>query len=346
MRRPEAQPAILPRDRHGATRAVAYFMLTGCVFVTVLTTVIPGYGGPTAGTVAATYVTGAVLGVLGWTCLRSPDRLPNWFWVAVPILSITGIGLLDFLTKDAGVGGQLFFLWPALYAATFLRPRLIFLVLGCVFVTDFLLVYSLRGFGQAIWDTSSVVTGISLASVIIWTLRRRVETLLSKLEAQALSDTLTGLANRRAFDEAIERALAQAKRSSTPLALITLDVDNFKRINDNHGHAAGDEALLAVARSLQAVIRESDLAARLGGDEFVALLSDCDSADAARVAWLLTEALPRHWTAESEPTTLSIGVASYPADASTTADLIAASDGALYAAKGRGRNQVVVASDG
>lgn len=319
-------------------------MLTGSVFIITLNALIPDFGGYTVTSTVRTYITGIALGILGWVCLRRPDRLPDAFWVAVPVLAIALIGIMDYLSADAGVGGQLFFLWPALYAATFLRIRVVVFVLSLIFVTDFALVLSIRDLAQAIWDTTSIVIGVSLASVIIWTLRKRVDKLLMVLESQALTDTLTGLANRRAFDRDIDHAIAHARRTSEPMCLLTLDVDNFKSINDTWGHAVGDEALLSIADALSSVTREADVVARLGGDEFVALLTDCDARNAARVADAFREAVPKLWRPNCPPATVSIGIAGLPIHADTRERLISASDRALYEAKARGRNQAVVAT--
>jgi diguanylate cyclase (GGDEF)-like protein len=344
MRR-SGQPAILPRDRPGATRAVAYFMLAAFALIIGLSIAVPSYRGPTPTTAAITYATGVGLGILGLVCLLRPDSLPEGFWVGVPVLAIAVIGTLNYLTRDAGVSAQLFFLWPALYAATFLRHRLVVGVLLGAFATDFVLVRLIVGLTQAFRDTASLVVAVSLASIIIVLLRSRVATLLAVLEDQAQSDTLTGLANRRAFEVGLDRAVAHAERTGEPLALLTIDLDHFKRINDGHGHLVGDEALIMVAVALSDATRGADLAARLGGDEFVVLLPDCTAADAAIIAGKMQASLRTRWPASRKPLTLSIGAAAIPDDARTAEQLLVASDAALYEAKARGRDRIALASD-
>jgi diguanylate cyclase (GGDEF)-like protein len=338
------QPAILPRDRHAASRAASYFMLVGSVFILVMSILMPGYNGPNLFTAIATYGTGVVLGSLGLVCRCWPEVLPDAFWIAVPVGCIAMIGGLDYVTSDVSAGGHLFFLWPTLYAATFLRRRLVCMVLGCAFVTDFALSCSLTTLAQATYDIVCLVIAVSLASIIIGTLRTRVGALLGELESQALQDTLTGLANRRAFDRDIVQAIALAERTGKPLSLLNLDVDNFKSINDKWGHTAGDQALLALARALRKATRESDIAARLGGDEFVVLLTDCDSEGSLIAARELQKALKETWDLPGEPATLSIGAATLPDDATTLETLMAEADAAMYSAKAGGRNQVVSAS--
>ncbi len=332
------RPAIQPRDRHAATRTVAYFMMAGAAFVAVLSAVVPGYGGDGAVAKGATYLAGVLLAAGGWICWRHPDRLPDAFWAAVPTGAVALIGGLNLITSDASAGAQLFFLWPVFYAATFLRRGVLYTVLACVLVAEAVLVYALESPAEATVDLAGLMTALTMASVIIVTLRRRLDDLLDSLETQALEDQLTGLANRRAFDRDVAQAVARARRTREPLSLLTVDVDHFKSVNDTRGHAGGDLALKAVATALRAAARESDVLARIGGDEFVALLINCDAHGAHRVAVQLQAAL-------RDDLTLSIGAATMPQDADGVESLSIASDAALYDAKLGGRDRIVSASD-
>ena len=162
-----------------------------------------------------------------------------------------------------------------------------------------------------------------------------------ELEHLAQHDPLTGLANRRKFQERLDHALAQARRMPQTVSVLFIDLDRFKPINDVHGHEVGDVVLQTVARRLQGVLREVDTVARIGGDEFVALLG-------APAAQEQLEAIARKLLAlVSEPMVVnqlqlelgcSIGIASYPDHASTATDLLAAADHAMYQAKTAGRN--------
>jgi diguanylate cyclase (GGDEF)-like protein len=116
---------------------------------------------------------------------------------------------------------------------------------------------------------------------------------MAALEARADIDPLTELPNRRAFERELARSLAYLKRHGTDAALLYLDLDEFKRVNDQHGHVAGDEMLRAVARVLARHVRESDIVARIGGDEFALLLWNCDQADATAKALALETAIGR-----------------------------------------------------
>jgi diguanylate cyclase (GGDEF)-like protein len=159
----------------------------------------------------------------------------------------------------------------------------------------------------------------------------------------ATVDALTGLLNRRAFLDLIERERARSDRHAYPLSVLLLDVDHFKRVNDTRGHAAGDAVLQGVARVLEKVARRSDVVARWGGEEFVVALPQTSEAGARIAAERARRALAEaiHPVPGGEPlrVTASIGVAS--ADAPWKVDLLVASaDEAMYAAKARGRNRV------
>lgn len=181
--------------------------------------------------------------------------------------------------------------------------------------------------------------------------RARVKTHLT-LKAQedflrslVFVDGLTGVANRRRFDEALLSEWRQCRRAGTPLALLMIDIDHFKRYNDHYGHPTGDACLQQVAAVLKAAMqRASDLVARYGGEEFVCLLPGCDQAPALAKAQALQAALAAQGIAhEASPTaawvTLSIGVAvAQPQAGGSPAALVAAADAALYSAKHRGRN--------
>ncbi len=165
---------------------------------------------------------------------------------------------------------------------------------------------------------------------------------LEELARLAREDALTRLPNRRAFDEALARELARADRSGAPLAVIALDVDHFKRVNDAHGHSAGDAVLAAVAARAASALRAGDLLARLGGEEFGVLLPGADLASAAEVAERIRAAVGGAPIAAGERTlivTVSLGCAARaPGEAGPS--LVARADARLYAAKAAGRDRV------
>ena len=167
------------------------------------------------------------------------------------------------------------------------------------------------------------------------------------LEALALRDPLTGLANRRLLDDRIEMALARARRYKSAMALLYLDLDGFKEINDTLGHRAGDVLLTMVAGRLVATVREEDTVARLGGDEFIiALWSVRNSDETATVAARVIEAVAQPYGIEGHTVRISTsaGVAIYPAHGLDAEALLKNADLALYEAKHAGRNAYRIAS--
>jgi diguanylate cyclase (GGDEF)-like protein len=165
----------------------------------------------------------------------------------------------------------------------------------------------------------------------------------SIVERQALVDGLTGLANRRHFEDTLALELARTKRFGTPLAVILADLDDFKAVNDTHGHAAGDIVLREFAMVIQETLREVDLAGRWGGEEFAILLPGTDVRGGAQLAERLRAAIHSRATrlpdGASVAITASLGVSSYPA-AGTAEELFDAADRALYRAKSRGKDRV------
>jgi diguanylate cyclase (GGDEF)-like protein len=158
-------------------------------------------------------------------------------------------------------------------------------------------------------------------------------------------DELTGLATPRLLRERLANEVARSKRSGEPFAVLFVDLDNFKQINDRHGHEAANRLLKRAAEELLATVRATDLAARYGGDEFVVLLvrTGADGARAvAEKARARVEALGRRLGYPAELVTASIGVAGYEPSASGAADVLVAADRALYRAKAAGRNRVAI----
>lgn len=172
--------------------------------------------------------------------------------------------------------------------------------------------------------------------------------LLDRLRAQATIDPLTGCHNRRGFDELLAVEMSRAQRYGRPMCLVLLDIDHFKRINDDFGHEAGDHALQRIGRTVRHAFRATDSACRYGGEEFAVIFPETPKDEALKLAERLrrtieslapTEASPRQMTA-------SLGVAAYPEDGATAADLLRAADRALYRAKTLGRNRVEAAREG
>ena len=157
-------------------------------------------------------------------------------------------------------------------------------------------------------------------------------------------DPLTGLLNRRGFDERVAAALSGARRRQAPLALLVLDADHFKRVNDRHGHDVGDQVLKAIAQVLRRRLRELDIVARTGGEEFVVVLPDTDEAAAAHVAAALVDEVRATPMPGVGCVTVSCGVAAFELSGEEPAEALRRADAALYRAKSEGRDRHCVAA--
>jgi diguanylate cyclase (GGDEF)-like protein len=168
---------------------------------------------------------------------------------------------------------------------------------------------------------------------------------IRKVKFDAQHDALTALPNRLLFDEVAQRSLVFAQRHEKQLALLAIDLDGFKAVNDTQGHAAGDEVLVTVAKRMVETIRGSDIAARLGGDEFLVLLNDVTVETAMETAQRLVDSLAKPYPASTVAVSASVGVAMYPLNAPNLLGLMHRADKALYAAKAQGKHCAVLATE-
>jgi diguanylate cyclase (GGDEF)-like protein len=191
-------------------------------------------------------------------------------------------------------------------------------------------------------EEDRVRNSVSQAAPILANLRN-----LAIAQLRAATDGLTGLPNKRAVEDTLKRMLAQSSRALAPMAMLSIDLDNFKNVNDRYGHPVGDQALANVGAALIGVLRDSDFAGRNGGEEFAVLLPDTDLDGATTTAEKIRAAIAEiRIPIADEPLTASIGVAMYPDHATSAEHLERLADAALYVAKRLGRNRVEVASVG
>lgn len=168
---------------------------------------------------------------------------------------------------------------------------------------------------------------------------------VNRLQQDALFDAVTGLRNHRYFQVRLREELQRSDRSGTPTALVMLDLDNFKRVNDQFGHARGDEVLRAVAQTLVRNARGTDTVCRYGGEELAVLLPGTPLTEAVRVAERFRRAVAESGGAQGPHVTASAGVATYPEHAKQADSLIDVADAAMYRAKAAGKNRVMTAAD-
>jgi diguanylate cyclase (GGDEF)-like protein len=182
-----------------------------------------------------------------------------------------------------------------------------------------------------------LLLNLSLAALV-------TQGVMRTLQDMSLRDPLTGLLNRRGMAQALDAEAQRLQRQRAPGAVLMLDIDHFKRVNDTHGHAAGDAVIVAVAVLLRTQLRQVDRMARMGGEEFAALLVAAPLAEAHAVAERVraaTEVLQVPWNGRALRVTISIGVAALPEPPGTLAEGLQRADAELYAAKARGRNRAV-----
>lgn len=218
------------------------------------------------------------------------------------------------------------------------------LVLGLIFVDRFERASAQNLFGLFVmlvcWS-AFVLVGFATHSYHL--LNKERLALEQRLAYLANHDSLTGLANRRYFFQQFERALETAKKNGTRIALLIVDADHFKDINDIAGHSIGDEALRSIAQSINAATRASDVVGRVGGEEFAVLINSLPSDEiptqiADQIRQRVESAAVDGWTADHGPITVSVGIAVLE-QGDTTQSLFEAADTALYAAKDAGRNR-------
>jgi diguanylate cyclase (GGDEF)-like protein len=257
-------------------------------------------------------------------------RIPASFY---PFITLLGSALITVLVYFDGADASaysLLYVWAALYAWYFYRPL--------VALAETAWIAALAGVELYLRDSANVplsrwllIVGTSLVSGVI------IRRLLTAVRDLADRDGLTGLANRRRLEVELDREMVRASRTETALSLIILDLDNFKKFNDDMGHLAGDKHLQRSAVAWRAELREGDLLARYGGEEFAVILPDCREADARLIADRLRAAVP-------DGQTVSAGVACWNGVEAITS-LLGRSDAALYEAKVSGRDRTVLAAD-
>jgi diguanylate cyclase (GGDEF)-like protein len=239
---------------------------------------------------------------------------------------------------------EMLYLWIAIYATYFFPLRQVIFQLGFLAVA-----YGVVLAGSADASVFAVrwvqtVGTLVVTGILVQALRNRVGELVHRLSDAARTDALTGLRNRRAFEETIDAEVGRASRGRRPLTVLVGDLDHFKAVNDRFGHPAGDAALVRVSQLLTSVRREIDPVSRTGGEEFALILPDTAEQEAYLVSERLRTAVERAFAEEAVPLTMSFGLASFPDHGTTADDLLAAADQALYTAKELGRNRTVMFS--
>jgi len=299
----------------------------------------------TAVDIVVTVIAAALIVVAGWAARRLGDAHPR-VWAIWPFAAIGLIVALDFLSSDATLTAQVFLIFPALYAASELRRPGAIVMVTTVVIAEWTVTLAMLPWDRAIVEASYMTAAIVTTAALLTLAGERQERLVTLLERQAAIDPLTGLVTRRVLDEAASSALSGAA-SDEGTALILIDVDNFKGINDTYGHPGGDQVLVQLAEVLIGSSRATDVVSRLGGDEIALLLPGCSAEVLAeRAEQIITHVRTRRFRIGDGRTvavTVSGGLAHAPTDAYDLHTLYAAADKALYRAKELGRNRIYAA---
>lgn len=235
-----------------------------------------------------------------------------------------------------------YYVWLGIFSFYFLRPswalaQIVWIggLYGVAVAVD-----SQPGAAEQWVNGVATTLGVGL---LVLALRTRIDGLVRSLETAARTDELTGLPNRRAFDEQLQRELQRSARTGAPISLALVDLDGFKKLNDTAGHLAGDDALRRVGATIHESVRAMDWSARVGGDEFAVLLPEAEEGEARRIIERLRIAVAREFV-EAEGLRASIGLATRMERELSARSLMERADHALYEAKRGGGDAVVGAA--
>lgn len=274
-----------------------------------------------------------------------PSRLRRLMGMA---LDFSTLAYLMYTMEEKGISIFSLFLWVTIgnglrYGKHYLHAAM------AMSIVSFVVVINFSDYWKAQWSfNTGLLIGMVVLPLYFSNLLRRLneqnnelKKLYEQMTRHAIYDSLTNLPNRKHFDDHLAEAILAAKRDKKSFAILYLDLDGFKNINDALGHGVGDKIIEHTARRLEQCIRKGDFVARVGGDEFTILLRDITAHDVTKVAEKTIEALSRPFTIDANDLriTTSIGVATYPDNGTDASTLIQNADGAMYEAKRSGKNR-------
>ncbi len=337
--------AIVDADPRGQrelmARALAYLLAAASAITMLVYALLPQHEGSAIGVIAVVCLALTIAVGIEIGAELIPERAYPWLVAAVSVL----IGALVYFRASPTAAHAFFYVWVAGFSFYFFSRMVALVEVGFAAGTYAVALAGLPhppAHALELWLVSAgtlLVTG-----VLVTALTRRIDEMVHGLASAARTDVLTGLLNRRGFEEAFQLELERARRGGHTLSVLVGDLDNFKYVNDRYGHHAGDRALVRTSDILETRQRRFDTVARLGGEEFALIVPDAADHDAYVLAERLRTSLRDTFEAEEVPITISFGIANFPAHGDTYEALLGAADDALYAAKELGRDRTVIFS--
>ncbi|MEX1141322.1 MAG: GGDEF domain-containing protein [Thermoleophilaceae bacterium] len=333
---PTIQPWLAAPDERvemGYTTGLLWLLSAAVVLLAGL---LPGAAPASHGAMVAVGAYALLFGVASVSGRLPWARMPMWQHIARFVLTVPMLAVAQWGTGGADSFALPLIALPLFFAAYFYPPRVAWPLVGllvCAMAAPFAYEPTAVADGFAAIYATFTVAALTLTGVVLHLKGRLLDAERTQRE-MAFRDPLTALSNRRAFDAALTAAVSAAADADRPTAVLFLDLDRFKRINDEYGHEAGDRALCAVADRCRSAVRPTDTLARIGGDEFAVVAPDAGSEGADRLAAVLADAVCQIAPAEgAEPLRATVSWALLGRDGSDGAELMRTADRRLYAAK-------------
>jgi diguanylate cyclase (GGDEF)-like protein len=330
-----------PATRANMARTSALLSAAGAL-VCLIAVLVPGDGQLDDDVLL---VTAAAAGALAVFLLLAYERVPRWGFHVVALLDTALFTAVAYGWGSMSSYGPLPYLWVTGFVFYFFS-RSAALVHLSVIAVGYALALALESPSENPLDGwIATVFTLLVTGYLLSVVRDRLAHLIAGLSDAAHHDPLTDLLNRRGFQEVFDVELERARRADQPLSLIVGDLDRFKRVNDVHGHAAGDDVLKRVADAIRGAKRGFDRAARIGGEEFAILAPDSDEHGAYMLAERIRAAVHEAFADQGDgQLTISFGISTHPLHGQSADGLLRTADQALYAAKRLGRNRSVISS--
>ena len=339
-RNPTANGVERPATR--ATMVRTAVLLSGAIALTcLLAALVPGDAERDDDLLLGTAAAAGLLGVL---LLLVYDRLPFWAFHGVALVGTALSTAAAYGWGSESAYGPLPYVWVTLFVFYFFSRSAALVHLAIMAAAYALALVEESPNENPLDGWIATVATLLVTGYLISVVRDWLAHLIAGLSDAAHRDPLTNLLNRRGFQEVFDVELERARRADQQLSLIVGDLDRFKRVNDAHGHAAGDAVLKRVADAIRGAKRGFDRAARVGGEEFAVLAPDCDEHGAYMLAERIRAAVHEAFAENEAALTISFGISTHPLHGQSADGLLRTADQALYAAKRLGRNRSVISS--